>query len=138
MQKIKDMYEKYKEVVNYLIFGVLTTVVNFIVFFIFQKLGIDVLINNVLSWIVAVTFAYITNKKFVFESKTSGTKELMKEAISFYGCRVFFFFFEEAMLFILVKKLGINEYIIKVIAQVVIIIMNYVLSKVITFRKKDE
>ena len=64
MQKIKDMYEKYKEVVNYLIFGVLTTVVNFIVFFIFQKLGIDVLINNVLSWIVAVTFAYITNDRF--------------------------------------------------------------------------
>ena len=117
MQKIKDMYEKYKEVVNYLIFGVLTTVVNFIVFFIFQKLGIDVLINNVLSWIV--------------------TKELMKEAISFYGCRVFSLLVEEAMLFILVKKLGINEYIIKVIAQVVIIIMNYVLSKVITFRKKD-
>lgn len=137
MQKIKDMYEKYKEVVNYLIFGVLTTVVNFIVFFIFQKLGIDVLINNVLSWIVAVTFAYITNKKFVFESKTSGTKELMKEAISFYGCRVFSLLVEEAMLFILVKKLGINEYIIKVISQVVIIIMNYVLSKVITFRKKD-
>ncbi len=138
MKKIKELYIKYKEIINYLIFGVLTTLINFIAFFIFNKLNVELLINNVLSWIIAVTFAYITNKIFVFESKTSNKIELFKEIILFYSCRIFSLLVEEAMLFILVQKMGINEYIIKIIAQIVIIIMNYLLSKLIAFKNKGE
>ena len=130
MKKIKELYIKYKEIINYLIFGVLTTLINFIAFFIFNKLNVELLINNVLS------FAYITNKIFVFESKTSNKIELFKEIILFYSCRIFSLLVEEAMLFILVQKMGINEYIIKIIAQIVIIIMNYLLSKLIAFKNK--
>ena len=138
MKKIKELYIKYKEIINYLIFGVLTTLINFIAFFIFNKLNVELLINNVLSWIIAVTFAYITNKIFVFESKTSNKIELFKEIILFYSCRIFSLLVEEAMLFILVQKMGIYEYIIKIIAQIVIIIMNYLLSKLLASKNKGE
>ena len=79
MKEIKQLYTKYKEVVNYLVFGVLSTIVNFATYYISARIiGIDEVISSGISWFCAVLFAYITNKIFVFESKTHGIKEFLK------------------------------------------------------------
>ena len=88
MEKIKELYNKYKEILMYLIFGVLTTVVNIVSYFLLARiLHIDTVVSTVIALILSILFAYITNKIFVFESKTNRAKELLKEIISFFGCR---------------------------------------------------
>ena len=137
MDKIKELYFKYKEVINYLIFGVLTTVVSITVFYVFNKpLGLNEHVANIISWLCAVLFAYITNKLFVFESKTADRKELIKEIISFYGARLLTLGIEEAILFIGVSLLKIDSMFVKVAAQFIVIVANYVLSKLFIFKGK--
>ena len=86
--KCWDLYGKYKEIVNYLIFGGFTVLVNFVTYFVFARLlGVDEVISNIVSWFVAVLFAYVTNKIFVFESKTETKTETLKEMASFFVCR---------------------------------------------------
>ena len=137
MDKIKELYFKYKEVINYLIFGVLTTVVSITVFYVFNKpLGLNEHVANIISWLCAVLFAYITNKLFVFESKTADRKELIKEIISFYGARLLTLGIEEAILFIGVSLLKIDSMLVKVAAQFIVIVANYVLSKLFIFKGK--
>ena len=88
-KRIWKLYEKYKEVVNYLIFGVLSTLVNFLTYCLFARLlGVDEVISSGLSWFFAVLFAYITNKLFVFESKTETPQETIKEMLSFFVARI--------------------------------------------------
>lgn len=143
MEQIKELYTKYKEVINYLIFGVLTTIVSLatkylLLFTIFDaENGIQLQIAVVVSWIVACTFAYITNRIWVFESKS---KEVIKEAIKFYVSRLATLGLEMLIMFIFVTALGLNTrmwvIVWTIFAQVVIVIGNYVLSKLIVFRKK--
>lgn len=138
MGKIKELYIKYKEVINYLIFGVLSTVVNFVTYYIVAKLiGIDEVISSGISWFCSVTFAYITNKIFVFESKTNTARELIKEVVSFFLARVLSGALCDVGTFaLMVKVLHINDIISKLVTQVMVVIVNYVLSKLIIFRKK--
>lgn len=143
MEKIKELYTKYKEVINYLIFGVLTTVVSLatkylLLFTILDaENGVQLQIAVVISWIVACTFAYITNRIWVFESKS---KEVIKEAIKFYASRLATLGLEMLIMFIFVTALGLNTrmWVIAwtIFAQVVIVIGNYVLSKLIVFKNK--
>ena len=143
MEKIKELYLKYKEIINYLIFGVLTTIVSLatkylLLFTILDaENGIQLQIAIVISWIVACTFAYITNRIWVFESKS---KELIKEAIKFYVSRLATLGLEMLIMFIFVTALGLNTHIWVVVwtivAQIAIIIGNYILSKLIVFKKK--
>lgn len=136
MQKIKDLYLKYKEVINYLFFGGCTTLVSILTFYIFNKiLGLNEHIANVISWILAVLFAFITNKKYVFESKVKDTKGLLKEIISFFGARLLTLGIEEVILFVGSNLLHIDPLIVKVIGQVVVIVSNYFLSKIFVFKK---
>ena len=86
MQKI---YIKYKEPINYLIVGIATTIVNFITYFVFRTIGIDLAISNAIAWIVAVTFAYIANRVYVFHSKATSKESIAKEAATFLGARIF-------------------------------------------------
>lgn len=139
MEKIKTLYIKYKEVVNYLIFGVMATIVNFASYFVFARLiGIDEVISSGLSWFCAVTFAYITNKMFVFESKTDTKKAFFKEMLSFFLARVFSGIVCDIGTFaLMVKVLHINDIISKIVTQVMVVILNYVLSKLLIFRKED-
>jgi len=134
---VKEQYLKNKEIINYLIFGGLTTIVNFISYILFAKLlKIDEVISSGLAWVVAVIFAYIVNKLFVFESKTNGKLELLKEFISFIGCRILSGITCDVGTFaLMVKVLRINDIISKVVTQVMVIILNYVLSKLVVFRK---
>lgn len=133
-----NIYKKNKEIINYLIFGVLTTVVSFVVYFIFAKVfKIDEVISNVISWFFSVLFAFITNKLYVFESKETGKKILLKEIISFYLARLFTGVVCDLGVFaLMVKTFKINDVLSKLVTQVIVIVLNYVLSKLIVFRKK--
>ena len=138
--KLKESYLKNKEIINYLIFGALTTLVSFISYIVFAKLfGIEEVLSNILSWVVAVIFAYVVNKIFVFESKTEGKAKLLKEFISFIACRIFSGITCDVGTFaLMVKVLHLNDVICKIITQVMVIILNYVLSKLVVFRKNKE
>lgn len=136
MGKIKELYFKYKEVINYLFFGGCTFLVSIISFYLFNKVcGFNEHIANVISWILAVSFAYITNKKYVFESKTNEKKDLLREIGSFVSARLLTLVMEEIILFIGVNLLYIDSMIVKIVAQVVVIVSNYFLSKLFIFKK---
>lgn len=139
MKKIKEMYLKYKEIINYLIFGVLTTVVSLGVYYIcvYTFLNpenvVQLQIANIISWVAGVAFAYVTNRKFVFESKEENK---LKEAGKFVTSRITTLLMDMAIMFIGVTLCKFNDKIIKLISQVVVIVMNYLLSKIIVFKKK--
>ena len=131
--KLFDLYKKYKEIINYLIFGGLTTLISIVTYALFTKVfHIDYLISNVLSWIIAVLFAYVTNKIFVFESKS---KKNIKEITSFFFFRVVSLIMEMVILYIFVDMLHIDDLVTKIIAQIIVIVSNYVFSKVFVFKK---
>lgn len=137
--KIWNLYKKNKEVINYLIFGGLTTVVNFVVYFIAHNiLSIDEIISNIIAWFLAVLFAYVTNKIFVFESKKNSFNAILYEISSFFACRVFSGIVETGLFALMIKKLMINDYISKIVTQIIVIILNYIFSKLIIFKKKEE
>lgn len=140
MEKIIKMLKKYKEVISYLIFGVLTTVVSLAVYYlsVFTFLNpnnaFELQIANIISWIVGVCFAYFTNRKYVFESKE---KNKLKEASKFVLARVVTLIMDMIIMWIGVTLLHRNDKIIKLISQVVIIVSNYVFSKIFVFKKKE-
>ena len=130
-----SLYKKYKEIINYLIFGGLTTLVSIGTYALFTKLFlINYLISNVLSWIIAVLFAFITNKLFVFESKSKDKKLVTKEMTNFFFFRIVSLGIEMVIMYIFVDLLSINDLITKVIAQVIVILSNYIFSKVFVFK----
>lgn len=141
METIKKYYTKYEEVIKYLIFGVLTTVVNFVTYYVLVFLfrtedGVVGIGCNVTATIISILFAYITNRKFVFESKTTGKKEIFKEMFSFFSCRAFSFFMDFLIYLIGCTIMKLPSFIVKMISQVVVTILNYVFSKLIIFKKK--
>ena len=134
---IKKLWNKFKEYFLYLLFGGLTTVVNYAVYIpLASWLKMDVLIANAIAWVAAVAFAYITNRKWVFESKNTGLKAILKEIGEFVLGRLITLGLEELILFVFVDILGLNEIIFKLVASVVTIIVNYIFSKFIIFKKE--
>lgn len=155
MDKIKALFKKLvnKETVTYVIFGVLTTLVNLLVFKGFDVLfkGKYYLFTNTIAWIAAVAFAYVTNKLFVFESKSWKLDVIKKEIPSFLGARIASYFVEQAGLWIFVELLNFDEKVFdfilvklsgkitaKLIIGVIVVVINYVLSKFIIFSKKEK
>ena len=135
----KKLFNKYKEIIMYGIMGVLTTIVNIIVFAICEKIiGINALVSNVIAWIVSVIFAYITNKLFVFESKSFKKEILIKEIISFTSARIFSLLLEEVIIYVMIDIMNINSLIVKVFSNIVVIVVNYIFSKLVIFKKKDK
>ena len=140
MEKIKELYTKYEEIINYLIVGVLTTVVSLATYFICTETFLDpnkkleLQIANIISWIFAVAFAYFTNRKYVFKSKN---KNMLKEASSFVGSRILSLLMDMFKMFIIVSVLHINYKIVKLVSQVIVTIANYILSKLFVFKKKE-
>lgn len=136
MKKIKELFLKYKEVISYLFFGGCTFLVSIISFYIFNKvLSFNEHISNIISWILAVAFAFVTNKVFVFESKAKEKKTVIKELISFVTARLLTLGIEEIILFVGCNLLNIDALIVKIIAQVVVVVSNYFLSKLFIFKK---
>ena len=155
MDKIKALFKKLvnRETVTYVIFGVLTTLVNLLVFKGFDVLfkGKYYLFTNTIAWIAAVAFAYVTNKLFVFESKSWKLDVIKKEIPSFLGARIASYFVEQAGLWIFVELLHFDEKVFdfilvklsgkitaKLIIGVIVVVINYVLSKFIIFSKKEK
>ena len=137
MSKIIDLFNKYKEVVMYLIFGVLTTIVSLVSYYLLTitifnpNNAILLQVANVLSWIISVLFAYITNRKYVFESKNNN---ILKEVSSFFGSRLITLLFDMLIMFVGVTLLKGNDKFIKVISQVIVIVSNYIFSKLCVFK----
>ena len=134
---IKELIKKYKEIIMYLIFGVLTTLVNIVSFYIMDKCNINLYVNNTIAWILSVLFAYITNKLFVFESKSLEPKIVIKEGLSFFGFRLISYFMDMLCIFIMVDIFSINKMISKIVGNVIVIIANYIFSKLFIFKKGD-
>ena len=138
MEKIKEIYKKYKEIINYLIFGFLTTVINFVSYYICARIFlIDEVISSIIAWFISVLFAYITNKLLVFDQHTDNIKSLIKEMVSFFLARIASgILFDVGTFAVMVKVLHINDIISKFITQVMTIITNYLLSKLVIFKTK--
>ena len=134
---LMQLIKKYKDILLYGIFGVLTTVVNIVTYWVAaHPLGLSVMVSTVIAWIAAVLFAYVTNRKWVFHSQAEGTKEIVQEIVSFFACRLATGVVDWACMFIFVDLLHFNDVIIKAAANVLVIILNYVASKLVIFKHK--
>lgn len=132
------LWTKHREELLYLFFGVLTTLVNMIVFFALNAIGINELLSNAAAWVLAVLFAYVTNSVWVFRQRGQGTAEKLRLIGSFYAGRVATLVFEEAVLWLFITKLGFAVAPVKIAAQVAVIVLNYVISKLVVFTKKGK
>lgn len=143
LKALSDWYREHQEGMRYLVFGALTTIVNIITYAIFSSLilkGIQnetlkVNISEIIAFIVGVICAYITNKIYVFNSKTKGFKELAREITSFFSCRIVTEIISILMMNAAVW-LNINDMLMKVISNIVVIILNFVFSKILIFKNK--
>ena len=136
MKKLIDLFRKYEEVISYLFFGGLTTVVNYAVYLpCYNLLGISGAVSNVIAWVAAVAFAYLTNKPFVFKSNDWSAKVVLPELVKFVGCRVGSGVLETAIIFVTVDCLNWNGNVIKLVTSVLVVALNYVASKLLVFRK---
>mgnify|MGYP004510836259 FL=1 len=141
MKKLIDLYRKHREIVNYLIVGVLTTVVSLVVYYgltltvLDPEQAVQLQAANVISWIAAVVFAYFTNRRFVFESRS---QNMLKEAVAFFAARLSTLVLDMALMFLLVTLLKCNDKIAKLVVQAAVIVANYVLSKFLVFKKKEK
>ena len=138
---IKELYEKHKEIINYLIVGGLTTVVSLAVYylcvltFLDPENAVQLQIANIISWIAAVTFAYFTNRKYVFESTDP---DMIQEAAKFFASRISTLLMDMGTMFLLVTLLGMNDKIAKLIVQVIVTVANYIFSKFLVFKNKEK
>lgn len=136
-QKIKALIYKYREIIIYLFFGGLTTLVDWEVFWpLHYWLHWPAVVSNAVAWIVAVIYAFLTNKPFVFNSDDWRPKTLFPEFWKFVACRFVSFVFAEVFLFITVDWLDWHGFLMKVLVSIVVIILNYIGSKLLVFRKK--
>lgn len=135
MGKVLYLYKKYKEILLYLFFGVLTTIVSLSTYYFFSEiLEIHYLISNVFSWIFAVLFAYITNRLWVFKIKNNDIKSILKEMFAFINCRLLSGAIDMVVMFLLVDILIVNSMYAKLITQIIVVILNYIFSKLIVFK----
>ncbi|MDE5780904.1 MAG: GtrA family protein [Lachnospiraceae bacterium] len=131
----EPFYRKNKEMLLYLFFGFLSFVMSISTYALFNKVfNINELLANIFSWIITVMFAFFTNRIWVFDSPTKSMAEFVKQMSSFYWGRIVTLVIEEIILFVFITLLGMGSMLIKVIAQVVVIVLNYVISKLFVFK----
>ena len=137
-KKFTDFYRNHQEGMRYLVFGAFTTVVNIVVFEICKNLwDMSTTISNIIAWILAVFFAYITNKWFVFYSKAENFKKLFFELSSFFAARIFTLVVETIFLYVTIDYYGLNSIFMKIISNILVIILNFILSKLFIFKKSN-
>lgn len=121
-----------REIFWYVVFGVLTTLVNIVVYFVFFHIfGVNYLISNVIAWFLSVLFAYVTNRRWVFESKS---ENILKECGLFFGGRVFSGVVDTGLMWLFIDILALNDGISKIVIQVIVVVLNYVISKLVVFK----
>lgn len=132
-----DLLKKYRSFILYAVFGVFTTVVNLVVFHLcYYEAGMGNLLSNVFAWIMAVTFAFLTNKSWVFESRSWAWKVLRTEIPAFVSCRLATGVMDLAIMYVSVDVLGWHAMLMKFLSNVLVILLNYIFSKLVIFRKK--
>lgn len=138
MDKIIQLIKQYKSIIAYLIFGVLTTVINIAAYYLFSRYVFpgSTVLCNVIAWVLAVTFAYLTNRRWVFESKVSGSAAIARECASFFASRVATLLVDIVLMALMFDLLKWNDMLAKIISNVVVVILNYILSKLVVFRRK--
>ena len=137
LKELADWYRSHQEGMRYLIFGALTTLVNIVAYSIlYYVFHINNATSNIIAWIIGATFAYITNKLYVFNSKVNTKIELLKEILYFYGCRLLTLIIDEAIMIVTVDKFEWNALLMKIIANIIVIVLNFVFSKILIFKKK--
>ena len=122
------------ELIAYIIFGILTTVVDWVVYYILSSLGVNYIINSIISWTLAVLFAFVTNKLFVFDSKR--LKNIFRELVLFVLSRLSTLVINLAGMYVLISLLKLNEFISKAILSILVVILNYIFSKLFIFKTK--
>lgn len=136
-EKLKALFHKYYDLIMYVIFGALTTAVNYLVYLpCYNLLGLDASVSNVISWVVSVAFAFLTNKPFVFRSHDWSPGVVWPELLKFVGCRVGSGALETAILFVTVDTLHWDGNLWKLVTSVLVVVANYVGSKLLVFRNK--
>ena len=135
--KLKELFKKYYDLISYLFFGVLTTVVNYLVYLpCYNLLGLNASASNMIAWVVAVIFAFVTNKPFVFHSYDWSAKVLIPELTKFVATRIGSGGLETAILFLSVDIAGLNGNVWKLVTSVLVVVLNYIGSKLLVFKKK--
>ena len=138
IQKIKALLTKYREIILYLIFGGLTTVVSFVVYYAILWAGMHYLAAQVISWAAAVAFAFVVNKLFVFEDRDNSPRALLRQIGQFVSVRIASGVLETVLLWLLVDVILISENIAKIPVAVLTVIINYIASKLLIFRKNGK
>lgn len=134
---MKELLKKYRSLILYVVFGAGTTLVNIVVYGAATRfLAMDEMWANVLAWFLSVLFAYVTNRTWVFDSKAKGFGALIKEAGSFFAARIATGLMDQGIMYLCVKVLLLPDLPVKIASNVIVIILNYVLSKWVVFRKK--
>ncbi len=137
LEPLRPFYSKYKEPLLYLFFGGLTFLLSVFLYWLFaHPLGLAPLLANIFSWILCVAFAYVTNRTWVFAQKAHTGKGIAREAASFAAGRLATLGLEELILWLGISVLGVNDLLVKIVAQVLVIVGNYVVSKWIVFKKR--
>lgn len=135
--KVWRLFLKYKEVIMYLVFGGLTTLINIVVYAVCARvIGMNTLPANATALTVSILFAYITNKLFVFESKTDTMKEVFREFFSFIVCRLGTGALDMLFMFVSVDVFGFYDVVMKILSNIIVVILNYVFSRLVIFAKK--
>ena len=150
MQNVRSLLKKHKELILYVIFGGLTTLVNYVVYFLCKAVGLSYSPATVVAWLVAVGFAYVVNRVWVFESKSCGVRAVFREIILFVGARLFSLVLELGVMFVGMDllhagrwvvalssaALPLGEFLTKTVAQILVVLSNYIFSKLVIFRKR--
>ena len=138
MNNLKALLLKYKFIILYGIFGVLTTLINIVTYsLLYSVLGFSNVISNIIAWVLSVLFAFITNKLFVFSSKSLNKKVIMKEIFSFFFFRILSLGIDMAGMYICISLININKLVSKIIMNIIVIISNYIFSKIFIFKNKE-
>lgn len=137
MELITKLMKKYQSFIAYAVFGVFTTIVNIVTYNLcYYKAGMSNTLSNIFAWILAVTFAYLTNKVWVFGSNSWKWETLRKEIPAFVSCRLATGIMDLIIMYVCVDVIGWHAMLMKIISNILVIVLNYVFSKLVIFKKK--
>ena len=138
LDKLKTLFLKYRELILYVFFGGLTTLVNIAAYWMLAwTCGVEELAATAAAWVISVLFAYLTNRKWVFQSRASGPRAILWEVVAFFGGRALSGLMDVGIMALFVKTLHYNDLLVKILSNVLVIVVNYIISKWIVFRRRN-
>ena len=138
MEKMRALLRQHRETVSYVFWGVMTTAVNYVVYYVLRQLQVHYAYANVAAWAAGVLFAYFVNKIFVFQSRDWSWRVALRELWQMVAARIFSGLLDQGILMLFVEALHCNDKIVKLFSNVVVVVVNYVLSKWIIFKPKKD